>query len=427
MAKSQKAVVGRRGFLKTTAVVAALPAVATAQRVPPAAIPPSEAALARESGDIRPAPIAQIIEHPGSDYMVDVIKALGFEYVAANPGTSTGGLHESIVNYGNNSMPEWLTCCHEESAVGMAHGYAKIENKPMLVLLHGTIGIQHAAMAIYNAYGRSCACIHDDWQRRHRGPGAWRSGHGPARVETTLPALIEEVRKLITSDRRRAFDERGKKHEEANLQTRRRLLDGAQSGWDASPISLARLSAELWPLIKNDHWSLVSPSSFNGDWPNRMWDMKKLHHYIGAQGAGGMGSGAPAAVGAALANRKHGRLTINIQTDGDLNYAPGVLWTAVHHKIPLLTIMHNNRGYHQEVMFMAREATIRNRGADRAHIGTKLTDPNIDYAMMAKTYGMYGEGPISDPAALVPALKRGIERVRKGEPVLLDVITQPRG
>ena len=78
--------------------------------------------------------------------------------------------------------------------------------------------------------------------------------------------------------------------------------------------------------------------------------MNKHYHYIGAQGGYGIGYGAPAAVGAALANRKHGRLTINIQRDGDMKYAPGVLWTAAHHKIPLLSIMHNNRGYHQEVM-----------------------------------------------------------------------------
>ena len=84
--------------------------------------------------------------------MVDVIKSLGFEYVAANPGSSFEGLHESIINYGENKMPELLTCCHEESSVAMAHGYAKIEGKPMLALVHGNIGLQHASMAIYNAY-----------------------------------------------------------------------------------------------------------------------------------------------------------------------------------------------------------------------------------------------------------------------------------
>ena len=157
-----------------------------------------------------------------------------------------------------------------------------------------------------------------------------------------------------------------------------------------------------------------------------MWNFDKHHRYIGGQGAGAMGYGAPAAVGAALANRKHGRLSINIQTDGDLNYAPGVLWTACHHKIPLLTVMHNNRAYHQEVMFVQQMASQRNRGADRAHIGTTLREPNIDYAKMAQAYGMYGEGPIENPKDLGPALKRAIAVVKRGEPALVDVVTQPR-
>jgi thiamine pyrophosphate-dependent acetolactate synthase large subunit-like protein len=77
-------------------------------------------------------------------------------------------------------------------------------------------------------------------------------------------------------------------------------------------------------------------------------------------------------------------------------------------------------------MFMQRAANLRNRDVDRAHIGTRLIEPNIDYAKMAQGYGMYGEGPIADPEQLVPALKRGIEHVKRGEPALIDVLTQPR-
>jgi thiamine pyrophosphate-dependent acetolactate synthase large subunit-like protein len=84
--------------------------------------------------------------------MVDVIKSLNFEYVASNPGSSFRGIHESIINYGGNKMPEFITCCHEESSIAMAQGYFKAEGKPMAVLCHGTVGLQHAAMAIYNAY-----------------------------------------------------------------------------------------------------------------------------------------------------------------------------------------------------------------------------------------------------------------------------------
>ena len=66
------------------------------------------------------------------------------------------------------------------------------------------------------------------------------------------------------------------------------------------------------------------------------------------------------------------------------------------------------------------------RGGERGHIGTTLRDPYIDYRMMAATYGMAGEGPISDPLKLGPALKRGIASVKRGQPYMIDVITQPR-
>jgi thiamine pyrophosphate-dependent acetolactate synthase large subunit-like protein len=244
--------------------------------------------------------------------------------------------------------------------------------------------------------------------------------------EATLPALIEEVRKLMTPDRRAAFEQRGKRHAEANSRARKQAVEQARYGWNSSPISTARVTAELWPLIKDEDYSLVSPATFFSNWPLRLWNMDKTYSYLGGQGGGGMGYGAPASVGAALALRQNGRLAINIQCDGDLNYAPGVLWTAVHHKIPMLTVMHNNRGYHQEVMFLQQQCAIRNRGGTRAHIGTRLIEPNINYAKMADAYGMYSEGPIENPSDLAPALKRGIERVKRGEPALIDVVTQPR-
>jgi len=248
-----------------------------------------------------------------------------------------------------------------------------------------------------------------------------------ADAEATLPYLIEACKKLLTADRQRAFKDRGAKLAEAHRKNREADVEALQYGWNASPVSVGRIAAELWPLIKNEDWSFVSPQGFVANWPNRLWNMEKHYHYIGGQGAGGMGYGAPASVGAALANRKYGRFSINIQTDGDFNYSPGVFWTAAHHRIPLLSIMHNNRGYHQEVMFVEQMASAHNRGAERAGIGTKLWDPDIDYASIAKGYGLYAEGPITDPKDLAPALKRGIERVKKGEPVLIDVVTQPRG
>src|ERR1700730_2476184 len=159
MSKSDKTSVGRRGFLKGAAAGAATlavkPATVHAQQARPrnGSATPNATTLASETG----APVGEdsdsrIVEHPGSDFMVDVLKSLNIEYCASNPGSTFDGLHESLINYGDNKMPEFLTCCHEESAVAMCHGYAKIEGKPMMALIHGTVGLQHASMAIYNAY-----------------------------------------------------------------------------------------------------------------------------------------------------------------------------------------------------------------------------------------------------------------------------------
>ena len=248
----------------------------------------------------------------------------------------------------------------------------------------------------------------------------------PADTEATLPALIEACRTLITPERQRAFQARGARVAAETRRAHDQALEHASYGWDASPISTARLSAELWNLLKDEDWSLVSDTSFISNWPHRLWDFTKHYQYIGWSGAYGIGYGAPAAVGAALANRKHGRLSVNIQCDGDLNYAPAVLWTAAHHRIPLLTVMHNNRAYHQERMFIVDMATRANRDVGRAGIGNDLSNPDIDYASLAKAYGVHGIGPISTPADLGPALKRAIEVVKRGEPALVDVVTQPR-
>ena len=562
--------------------------------------------------------------------MVQVLRDLGVEWVAANPGSSFEGLQESIINYGTppNVKPEFITALHEESAVTMAHGYGKATGKPMCALLHGTIGIQHAAMSIYQAYydrtpalliaGRDLGFIaahsandmagmvrsYTKWDgtpktleesltaiqrayneaitppcgptmvvldmelqkeeagsmkvpayhapripgvdasgareiakglldaqnpriavgrlrtpegvaqavqlaelvgaststaatqgpmsfpQRHPlcGPGAstsndyvlgletqggqvsligpslatllsrdptnigfggiapgvaragrgggGRGGGAPAGrtidvdAEASLPVIIEEVRRQMTPDKQRLIAERAGKHATANQAARvdqlQRALDARRAGWDASPISTARIYAELWPLIADEDWILGSPSNFSGGHNAQLWDHNKPYSYLGGQGAAGMGYGAPACVGAALAAKTRKQIVINVQCDGDLNYAPGVLWTAQHHQLPMLTVMHNNRAWHQELMFVEYMCGVRGRGTDRGHIGTTLRDPFIDYRMMAAAYGMAGEGPITDPVKLGPALKRGLASVKRGQPYLIDVITQPR-
>ena len=163
-----------------------------------------------------------------------------------------------------------------------------------------------------------------------------------------------------------------------------------------------------------------------GGAPSRLWNVDKHYRTISGGGAAGVGYGAPASVGAALAHRKHGRVCVSIQNDGDLMYGPGVLWTAAHHRIPLLTVMHNNRAYHQEVMHLQRMAGLHNRRMDTAYIGTTIDTPNVDFAKLAQSMGVWAEGPITDPAAIGRSLARAIAVVKRGEPALIDVVTQGR-
>src|SRR5262245_20879893 len=88
----------------------------------------------------------------GSDLVVDLLRAVGIDYVALNPGATYRGLHDSLVNYGGNRAPELILTTHEEIAVALAHGYAKAKGAPMAAVVHDIVGLQHASMAIFNAF-----------------------------------------------------------------------------------------------------------------------------------------------------------------------------------------------------------------------------------------------------------------------------------
>src|SRR5262249_12286791 len=115
-----------------------------------------------------------------------------------------------------------------------------------------------------------------------------------ADAEATLPPLIEAVKRLITADRRRAFEARGTKLAAASRAALEKARSDAAYAWDASPISTARLSAELWAQIKNEDWSLVSNVSTVSQWPLRLWSFDKHYQFIGGSGGAGVGYGAPA-------------------------------------------------------------------------------------------------------------------------------------
>jgi len=611
----------RRTFLKGAAAISTTLAAAgnAASQEPAKKKPPAQG--------------PKTIARPGSDFMVDVIKSLGVDYIAANPASSFRSLHESIVNYGGNRKPELITCMHEESSVAICHGYYKATGRPMAMLAHGSVGLQHAAMAVYNAWcdrvpvllmggnfmdaaqrrpgvewahcSQQPAGILRDYTKwddqpaslQHFAestvraykmamtppmepvlivadgmlqeepiedekalaipklslssppagePGAvreaakilsshenvvivcervarnqegmklmvelaetlnapvvdllgrmnfptthylCRTGDGRALVggadallflevadpwgqmnsisdphheyrriakadaktihvtladqlmksnyqdmqrfcpvdlsisgdvQATLPALIEALKKENLSGRK----SRTEKLKADYKAMKDRAREQAALAWDASPVSTARLAAELWQVLKNEDWCLAE-SRFSS-WAARLWPATQHHNFLGQSGGAGVGYIAPAAVGAALANRDKGILTAVIQPDGDLMYAPGVLWTAAHHKIPLLMLMHNNRAYHQELMHLQKMAGLHNRRMDTARIGTTIENPNIDFAGLARAQGVFAEGPISDPKEIGPALARALAVVKKGGPALVDVVSQGR-
>ena len=619
--------IDRRSFLKGAAAGAAIAATGKA-----VAADKKQAEPEPEEANVRG---NKFVPRPGSDFMLDVIKTLDIDYVASNPASSFRSLHESIVNYGGNKKPEFLTCLHEESSVAMAHGYAKAAGKPMAILAHASVGLQHAAMAVYNAWadrvpvmmfagnGMNAAkrrpgvewthCVQDPgallrdftkWDdqpaslqhwaestvraykmmmtppqepvlitcdielqedpihepvsipklslssppqadarslgqaaklligasrpvivadrcarsqegvdalvglaetlqcpvvctgNRMNFPGThylnlsenraglvrdadvilmlevqdpWGVLHGlgdpfkdvrriakpdvkvihitladfmmkanyqdfqrfqpvdlsiSADAQTSLAPLTEAVKRELSGTRAAEFASKADDLRKRHRAMKERQKEAAALGWDASPVSTARLSAELWNTIKNENWSLAVSDRIA--WPKRLWPTNKFHHMLGGSGAAGVGYSAPAAVGAALANRDRGILTVTLQPDGDMLYAPGVLWTAAHHKIPLLIVMYNNRGYVQEIMHLQRMANLHQRNPKTARVGTMLYDPSVDFAKIAQGFGVWAEGPISDPNALGPALQRALKVVKSGAPALVDVVCQLR-
>src|SRR5882672_9183983 len=158
--------VDRRKFLAGAAVAGAATAIPGVKRAKAADAdtaafvkrPSTAAAQAEMTGNV-PASPGTLSGPAGSDFMVDVLKSLEIDFVFSNPASSCRGIHESIVTYGRNKKPEFITCMHEESAVAMTHGYFKVAGKPAAALCHGTVGLQHAAMAVYNAWCDRAASI----------------------------------------------------------------------------------------------------------------------------------------------------------------------------------------------------------------------------------------------------------------------------
>jgi thiamine pyrophosphate-dependent acetolactate synthase large subunit-like protein len=210
------------------------------------------------------------------------------------------------------------------------------------------------------------------------------------------------------------------------------IRERLRRGWDATaadereavPISLSRLADELWTVLANRHW-LLAHGTLNG-WARRRWRWTEPGSYLGTNGGGGIGYGPGAAIGAALANRGNRRVIVNLQPDGDLLFTPSALWTMANLQLPILNVVWNNRSYYNSQQHAERVARQRSRDLARADRGIAIREPDIDFASLARAYGMWSEGPVEDPGELGRVLARAIDVVDSGAPALVDVVAAAR-
>ncbi len=578
----------------------------------------------------------------GSDVIVDLMKAFDIEYAAFNPGSTFRGIHDSILNYGGNRKPEVIFCFHEEYSVAIAHGYAKAAGKPMAAITHNVVGLQHATMAIYNAWcdrvpvivmggtgpmdttrrrpgidwvhtalvqgnqvrdyvkwddqphnlqsipasfirayrlavteptapvylcfdaaiqedpipekitlpdigrfappaptqadpealnraaqllvkakspliiadyvGRHPAAIASlvelvealaipvvDQGHRFNFPTthpldvtgsareflpqadvilaldvndlygcltalnrttriseyltsptvkiisislkdllvrSWGADYQPlqavdvpitADTSLALPELTRLCRQLLGRNKNaaHAIEKRRRAVSEKHEAQRANWLQEAQQKAQQPVISLAFLARELWEVVKKEDWVLTNGTA--RDWARRLWDWTNPSQYLGNSGGHGLGYGLSASIGAALAHRGTGKICVDIQPDGDFLMTASALWTAAHHKIPLLIVMHNNQSFYNSEEHGIQTARSRNRPTDMAGIGTHVDNPPVDYVALAKGFGVQAEGPVRKTADLRPALQRALAVVKKKRmPVLVDVLCEAR-
>jgi thiamine pyrophosphate-dependent acetolactate synthase large subunit-like protein len=115
-------------------------------------------------------------------------------------------------------------------------------------------------------------------------------------------------------------------------------------------------------------------------------------------------------------------LVVDLQSDGDLLYTASALWTAAHHRLPILFVVENNRTYGKDRLHQATMARLRGRGQELVHVGIDIDDPPVDFAKLAEAQGVEGVGPVLEPAGLRDALAQAVAAAREGRPALVDVV-----
>jgi thiamine pyrophosphate-dependent acetolactate synthase large subunit-like protein len=567
-------------------------------------------------------PPGETVPQWGSDAMAALLRELEMPFIALNPGASYRGLHDSLVNYLGNERPTIVLCLHEEHAVAIAHGYAKVTERPMAVALHSNVGLMHASMAMFNAFcdrvpmlvlgatGPLDAAARRpwiDWIHTAADQAAlvrpyvkWddQPGSVPAALEAlahgavvtatypcapvyvcldaelqeaSLPepvapppvsrrrppappapgaADLERVDALLAGARRPLIMVgrvgRGQADWDARVRvaesygaavltdlkvaaafptphplspaapgtfltpegaalvrqadailaldwvdlggTLRQAHGGADvpaqvavcscdhvlhNGWSKDHFSLppadvaiqchpdllVRALDERRPTPRLDHrpeWPPAGeertghpPPSPAGE-PIAVADLTRALirttsgrgiclvrlplgfagaeltvdgplDYLGQDGGAGLGSGPGMAVGAALALQESDRLAIAVLGDGDFLMGATALWTAAHLGLGLLVVVANNRSYLNDEIHQARVARVRERPVENRWVGQRIDDPPADLAMLARSLGAVGHGPVIDPKALEPAVARALSDAAAGATVVLDV------
>jgi acetolactate synthase-1/2/3 large subunit len=239
--------------------------------------------------------------------------------------------------------------------------------------------------------------------------------HVTATCDTALPALLEAcaVDDRVRADRAARLAERSASAREAwRREAASALSDGAVAPEALAALLGAELAGERWTLV---HGSLAG-------WERRLWRFERFGQHLGWHGGGGLGYGAGASIGAAL-GLGGDELALNVQPDGDLLYTPAALWVAARYRVPLLTVMHNNRQYQNTVEHATLIGEMRRSSDERRHQGAALDDPPVDFAALARSFGVWATGPVTDVEAVPEELERALAVVRGGNPALVDVVT----
>ncbi len=552
----------------------------------------------------------------GSDAIAAVLRAIDIPYLALNPGASYRGLHDSIVNYLGNARPQMLLCLHEESAVAIAQGYAKVSERMMGAVVHSNVGLMHASMAIFNAWCDRVPMLvlgaTGPWDAAKRRPWIdWihtASDQGalvrdytkwdnqPASVPAAYEAILRAAQIANTAPRGPTYINLDAGLQEAKvgampplpdprrfrpaepaqpapktIEAAAKLLSGAkhpvilagrvsrsESAWKDRVALAEKLQARVFTDIKlgaafpTDHPLHASPpATFLSpdaakllreadvvlalDWvdlagvlkqvwggeavgakviqvspdahSHRGWSMdyqglppvdvymmcepdvvvplllaaakarpaavtarpeplppasdkvtirtlaealnavaegldvcmtrlplgwhgayRHFRHpldYIGSEGGGGVGAGPGISVGAALALKGSGRLPVAIMGDGDFLMGNTALWTATHYGIACLILVANNRSFFNDELHQERVAKERSRPVENRWIGQRISGPDIDLAMMARSQGAEGIGPVNQLAELGPAIEKGLRLAQGGAVCVVDVRVAP--